>query len=79
MICCTPMDQCQIERHLLRARLLITRSAVHRRGQRQAQAVSVRPRKGSSAICSRWYQTAPDYDQLAERRFECNYRASHIA
>jgi hypothetical protein len=49
------------------------------RGQRQAQAVSVRPRKDFSAICSRCHQTAPDYDQLAERRLECDYRASHIA
>ena len=32
--------------------------------------VSVRPRKGSAAICSRCHQTAPGYDQLAERRFE---------
>ena len=32
--------------------------------------VSVRPRKGSSAICSRCHQPAPGYDQLAERRFE---------
>jgi hypothetical protein len=32
--------------------------------------VSVRPRKGSVAICSRCHQRAPGYDQLAERRFE---------
>src|SRR3979411_1329252 len=32
--------------------------------------VAVRPRKGSAAICSRCHQTAPGYDQLAERRFE---------
>jgi transposase len=32
--------------------------------------ISVRPRKGSAAICSRCHQTAPGYDQLAERRFE---------
>src|SRR5207248_7885472 len=32
--------------------------------------VSVRPRKGSAAICSLCHQTAPGYDQLAERRFE---------
>jgi transposase len=32
--------------------------------------VSVRPRKGSVAICSRCHQRAPSYDQLAERRFE---------
>src|SRR2546425_8898466 len=32
--------------------------------------ISVRPRKGSGAICSRCHQPAPGYDQLAERRFE---------
>jgi len=32
--------------------------------------VFVRPRKGSAAICSRCHQSAPGYDQLAERRFE---------
>ena len=32
--------------------------------------LSVRPRKGSAAICSRCHQPAPGYDQLAERRFE---------
>jgi transposase len=32
--------------------------------------VSVRPRRGSAAICSRCHQPAPGYDQLAERRFE---------
>jgi transposase len=32
--------------------------------------VSVRPRRGSAAICSRCHQTAPGYDELAERRFE---------
>jgi transposase len=32
--------------------------------------ISVRARKGSAAICSRCHQTAPGYDQLAERRFE---------
>ena len=32
--------------------------------------ISVRPRKGSSAVCSRCHQPAPGYDQLAERRFE---------
>ena len=32
--------------------------------------VSVRPRKGSTAVCSRCHQAAPGYDQLAERRFE---------
>src|SRR5262245_14513935 len=32
--------------------------------------IAVRPRKGSSAICSRCLQPAPGYDQLPERRFE---------
>ena len=32
--------------------------------------VSVRPRKGSSAVCSRCHQPAAGYDQLAEWRFE---------
>jgi len=32
--------------------------------------ILVRPRQGSSATCSRCHQPAPDYDQLAERRFE---------
>jgi hypothetical protein len=32
--------------------------------------VSVRPRKGSAAICSRCHQPAPGYNQLAQRRFE---------
>src|SRR3974390_1642876 len=32
--------------------------------------ISVRPRKGSKAVCSRCHQPAPGYDQLAERRFE---------
>jgi transposase len=32
--------------------------------------VVVRPRKGFAAICSRCHQTAPGYDQLAERCFE---------
>jgi hypothetical protein len=32
--------------------------------------VSVRPRKGSAAVCSRCRRPAPGYDQLAERRFE---------
>ena len=32
--------------------------------------LSVRPRKGSAAICSRCHQPAPGYDQLTERRFE---------
>jgi transposase len=32
--------------------------------------VSVRPRKGSAAVCSRCHQVSPGYDQLGERRFE---------
>jgi hypothetical protein len=32
--------------------------------------VTVRPRKGSAAVCSRCHLPAPGYDQLAERRFE---------
>jgi transposase len=32
--------------------------------------VSVRPRKGSAAICSRCRLPAPGYDKLDERRFE---------
>jgi transposase len=32
--------------------------------------IAVRPRKGSSAVCSRCHQPAPGYDQLPERRFE---------
>jgi transposase len=36
----------------------------------QSIEVTVRPRKGGRAICSRCHQPAPGYDQLAERRFE---------
>jgi transposase len=32
--------------------------------------ITVRPRKGSRAVCSRCHQPGPGYDQLAERRFE---------
>jgi transposase len=32
--------------------------------------VAVRPRKGSTAVCSRCHLPAPGYNQLAERRFE---------
>jgi transposase len=32
--------------------------------------IAVRPRKGSTAVCSRCHQPAPGYDQLSERRFE---------
>jgi transposase len=37
---------------------------------RKSIEVSVRPRKGSTAVCSRCHQTAPGYDRLDERRFE---------
>ena len=37
---------------------------------RKSIEVVVRPRRGSTAICSRCHQPAPGYDQLAERRFE---------
>jgi transposase len=32
--------------------------------------VSVRPRRGSAALCSRCHQPARGYDKLSERRFE---------
>jgi transposase len=32
--------------------------------------ITVRPRKGTRAICSRCHEPAPGYDQLTERRFE---------
>jgi transposase len=32
--------------------------------------ITVRPRKGSAAVCSRCHRPAPGYDQLPERRFE---------
>ena len=32
--------------------------------------IDVRPRKGSTALCSRCHQPGSGYDQLAERRFE---------
>ena len=37
---------------------------------RKSIEISVRPRKGAAAICSRCHQPARGYDQLAERRFE---------
>jgi transposase len=37
---------------------------------RKSIEVSVRPRKGSAAICSRCHCPAPGYDQLPERRLE---------
>ena len=32
--------------------------------------IAVRPRQGTTAVCSRCHQPAPGYDQLSERRFE---------
>jgi transposase len=32
--------------------------------------IAVRPRKGSTAVCSRCHQPAPGYDQLAEKRYD---------
>jgi len=40
------------------------------RAEEKVIEVTVRPRKGSAAICSRCHQPAPGYDQLAERRFQ---------
>jgi transposase len=40
------------------------------RTDRTTIEVRVRPRKGSTAICSGCHQSAPGYDHLAERRFE---------
>jgi transposase len=38
---------------------------------RKSIEIGVRPRKGSTAVCSRCHrQPVPGYDQLAERRFE---------
>jgi transposase len=37
---------------------------------RKSIEIAVRPRKGSTAVCSRCHQPAPGYDQLAERRYE---------
>jgi transposase len=37
---------------------------------RKSIEISVRPRKGSAAICSRCHQPGSGYDQLHERRFE---------
>ncbi len=37
---------------------------------RKSIEVAVRPRKGSTTVCSRCHLPAPGYDQLAERRFE---------
>ena len=35
---------------------------------RNSIEISVRPRQGSAAICSRCHHSAPGYDQLPERR-----------
>ena len=42
----------------------------HLGADKKSIEVAVRPRKGSTAVCSRCHQPAPGYDQLAERRFE---------
>ena len=42
----------------------------HFSADKKSIEVAVRPRKGSTAVCSRCHQPAPGYDQLAERRFE---------
>lgn len=42
----------------------------HFSADKKSIEVAVRPRKGSSAVCSRCHLPAPGYDQLAERRFE---------
>ena len=45
---------------------------------RKSIEVSVRPRKGSAAICSRCHQPAPGYDQLGERRGEDGERTYSV-
>src|ERR1700719_2399808 len=42
----------------------------HFSADKKSIEVAVRPRKGSTAVCSRCHLPAPGYDQLAERRFE---------
>src|SRR5580700_1369956 len=42
----------------------------HLGADKKSIEVAVRPRKGSTAVCSRCHLPAPGYDQLAERRFE---------
>jgi hypothetical protein len=42
----------------------------HFSANKKSIEVTVRPRKGSVAVCSRCHSPAPGYDQLAERRFE---------
>jgi transposase len=38
--------------------------------KKSIEVITLRPRKGSAAVCSRCHLPAPGYDQLAERRFE---------
>src|SRR2546421_5934488 len=42
----------------------------HFSADKKSIEVAVRPRKGSTAVCSRCHLPTPGYDQLAERRFE---------
>jgi len=42
----------------------------HFSADKKSIEVAVRPRKRSTAVCSRCHLPAPGYDQLAERRFE---------
>ena len=42
----------------------------HFSADKKSIEVAVRPRKGSTAVCSRCHLPAPGYDQLAERRFQ---------
>jgi len=42
----------------------------HFSADKKSIEVAVRPRKGSTAVCSRCHLPAPGYNQLAERRFE---------
>ena len=41
----------------------------HFSADKESIEVAVRPRKRSTAVCSRCHLPAPGYDQLAERRF----------
>jgi transposase len=42
----------------------------HFSADKKSIEVTVRPRKGSAAVCSRCHFSAPGYDRVAERRFE---------
>ena len=42
----------------------------HFSADKKSIEVAVRPRKGSTAVCSRCHLPAPGYDQLAERHFK---------